>query len=163
MTSPLLSNAFAATGTGPWCMVPSRSITLARARWAVWQYLYHTAKMSTNRIQDLTGFNHATVLNAINHPRVPLPVRSPDQVMRDVDALVRARLRIFINLWERNPDTGRFYDSHGRDAARAQVWRIMHYDRGVSLTECAKACGMKSHSGIVTALRKLRLAEVSAP
>ncbi len=136
----LLERAYKATGAGPWCWGRGRSPVMVRARTAVWRYL-HDHGMSYARIGRKTGHDHSTITYALAKPRDTGRIRTPQTIKAEAERLVCGQMGILNwSIWERDPDTGRFYLSHGRVEARRRVWVIMH--RELSYPEIARACGL---------------------
>ncbi len=143
-TPPLLANAYAATGTGPWCFQSrTRMASEGKARIARW--LLKWVGLGPREIEGLTGCDESTIWYALQ--RAPKPFIDPAESFR------RAMVGFDPMIFARN-DWGELYRRGKCDKDRGAVYRLMQAD-GLSYPEIAKACGCRNHTGVYSALRSV--------
>ena len=126
--TPLLANAYAATGAGPWCLTGS-SQTQRRARYRLCRWLVQVAGLPPCGAARLIGLVHPTVFRALRTPEKPACEPSV--------SFQRAMVGVEAPIWVRNP----FGALPLRYAAtRRLVWARMLAD-GLSSIEVGAACG----------------------
>lgn len=157
---PLLANAYAATGTGEWCLDRSRSPVFTRPRRAVYGWLRDSACLAPCAIGKLVGKDHSTIIVALRQPLHPGPYETPTDIFNRCHAQAKAALGVLaiVDIWERYEyaeRSGGFLRSHKRVQARRLCWRLMR-KAGLSYPQIAKACGLRSWTGIVEACREDR-------
>ena len=127
-TPPILTRAFQATGSGPWCLTGS-SQTQRRARYRLCRWLVKVAGLTPCGAAHLIGLEHSTVFRALRTPEKPACEPSV--------SLQRAMVGVEAPIWVRN-SFGVLPKRYS--ATRRRVWARMLAD-GLSSIEVGAACG----------------------